>query len=357
MKKILCGAIGSCVHIAGLYRFTQLAEKEGYLTTYLGGAVPVSKMIDAIVEVQPDIVAISYRLSAEAMEKILEEFFAKLEKVDQKKRVFLFGGTVETVAAARSFGQFSRFFDGSEDEEETVLFLRNQTVETDDKGIPPQRLGERIAWKKPYPLIRHHIGLPTLEETEQEVKILAESRLLDIVSLAPDQNAQQSFFRQKEIDSKQDGAGGAPFRCEADFQRMYAASRRGNYPLIRCYSGTRDLIPFSQALIDTVHNAWAAVPLTWYSSLDRRSDRPLLEAIQENQQAIRYNAERNVPVEINEAHQWALRFAHDAMDVATSYIATLNAYRLGVKEYVMQFMLCTPAELSPKMDLAKALAK
>ncbi|HOF23217.1 MAG TPA: methionine synthase [Thermotogota bacterium] len=357
MKKILCGAIGSCVHVAGLYRFTQLAEKEGYLTTYLGGAVPIQKMIDAVVEVQPDIVALSYRLSAEALEKLLEDFFADLEKVDRRKRVFLFGGTIETAAIARSFPQFSRLFDGSEDEEEVVLFLRNQTAEAEEQRIPPQRLGERIVWKRPYPLIRHHIGLPTLEETGEEVKILADSRLLDIISLAPDQNAQQSFFRPKEIDPKQDGAGGAPFRSEGDFKRLYQASRRGNHPLMRCYSGTRDLIPFSQVLIDTIHNAWAAVPITWYSALDRRSDRPLLEAIRENQQAIRYNAERQVPVEVNEAHQWALRFAHDAMDVATSYIATWNAYRLGVQEYVMQFMLCTPPELSPKMDLAKALAK
>jgi len=357
MKKILCGAIGSCVHVAGLYRFTQLAEKEGYLTTYLGGAVPIQKMIDAVVEVQPDIVALSYRLSAEALEKLLEDFFADLEKVDRRKRVFLFGGTIETAAIARSFPQFSRLFDGSEDEEEVVLFLRNQTAEAEEQRIPPQRLGERIVWKRPYPLIRHHIGLPTLEETGEEVKILADSRLLDIISLAPDQNAQQSFFRPKEIDPKQDGAGGAPFRSEGDFKRLYEASRRGNHPLMRCYSGTRDLIPFSQVLIDTVHNAWAAVPITWYSALDRRSDRPLLEAIRENQQAIRYNAERQVPVEVNEAHQWALRFAHDAMDVATSYIATWSAYRLGVQEYVMQFMLCTPPELSPKMDLAKALAK
>ncbi|HNW47576.1 MAG TPA: methionine synthase [Thermotogota bacterium] len=357
MKKILCGAIGSCVHVAGLYRFTQLAEKEGYLTTYLGGAVPIQKMIDAVVEVQPDIVALSYRLSAEALEKLLEDFFADLEKVDRRKRVFLFGGTIETAAIARSFPQFSRLFDGSEDEEEVVLFLRNQTAEAEEQRIPPQRLGERIVWKRPYPLIRHHIGLPTLEETGEEVKILADSRLLDIISLAPDQNAQQSFFRPKEIDPKQDGAGGAPFRSEGDFKRLYQASRRGNHPLMRCYSGTRDLIPFSQVLIDTIHNAWAAVPITWYSALDRRSDRPLLEAIRENQQAIRYNAERQVPVEVNEAHQWALRFAHDAMDVATSYIATWSAYRLGVQEYVMQFMLCTPPELSPKMDLAKALAK
>jgi len=357
MKKILCGAIGSCVHVAGLYRFTQLAEKEGYLTTYLGGAVPIQKMIDAVVEVQPDIVALSYRLSAEALEKLLEDFFTDLEKVDRRKRVFLFGGTIETAAIARSFPQFSRLFDGSEDEEEVVLFLRNQTAEAEEQRIPPQRLGERIVWKRPYPLIRHHIGLPTLEETGEEVKILADSRLLDIISLAPDQNAQQSFFRPKEIDPKQDGAGGAPFRSEGDFKRLYQASRRGNHPLMRCYSGTRDLIPFSQVLIDTIHNAWAAVPITWYSALDRRSDRPLLEAIRENQQAIRYNAERQVPVEVNEAHQWALRFAHDAMDVATSYIATWSAYRLGVQEYVMQFMLCTPPELSPKMDLAKALAK
>ena len=138
---------------------------------------------------------------------------------------------------------------------------------------------------------------------------------------------------------------------------IYEASRRGNYPLLRCYSGTRNLLEFSKMLKETINNAWAAIPLFWYSDLDRRSDRPLLDALRENQKAIKWNAENNVPVEINDAHQWALRYAHDALEVAISYIAAYNAKHLKVKDYVMQYMLSTPPKISPAMDIAKALAK
>ncbi len=99
------------------------------------------------------------------------------------------------------------------------------------------------------------------------------------------------------------------------------------------------------------------VPLTWYSQLDGRSDRELLEAIRDNQGAIAWNGGSGIPVEINEAHQWALRYCHASIEVTTAYLAALSAKRLGVKVYVAQYMFNTPPGISPRMDLAKALAK
>ncbi|MDK2886234.1 MAG: hypothetical protein PWP54_792 [Thermosipho sp. (in: thermotogales)] len=357
MKKILGAAIGSCVHVAGLLNFLKLAENEGYKTIYLGGAVDLDKLVGAIIESDPDIIAISYRLDPKALEKLLEELEKKLKNNNLLNKIFVFGGTVETGSVARKFNFITKVFDGTQEIEEVVLWLRNAEVKKENFEIPPQTLPERIKYKSPFPLIRHHIGLPTLEETEKNIEILSDSGLLDIISLAPDQNCQQYFFEPEKMDKKQDGAGGAPIRTIEDFKRLYNASRRGNYPLMRSYSGTRNLVKFSKILKETINNAWAAIPLTWYSDLDRRSDRDLLNAIKENQEAIKWNAMNNVPVEINEAHQWSLRYAHDAMEVATFYLAAYNAKKLGVKHYVAQYMLTTPPGLSPKFDLAKQLAK
>ena len=54
-------------------------------------------------------------------------------------------------------------------------------------------------------------------------------------------------------------------RNPEDLRAIYEATRRGNYPLLRCYSGTRDLLKWAEMLVETINNAWCAVPLTWYS--------------------------------------------------------------------------------------------
>ncbi|HPM95408.1 MAG TPA: cobalamin B12-binding domain-containing protein [Mesotoga sp.] len=355
MDKILAGAIGSDIHTAGILNFLGLARKEGYECVYIGSVLGIDKLLDSIKEVSPDIIAISYRLGGESCRELLRELRTALEREGVEKKM-IFGGTVETAGVARESGMFDRVFDGSESLEEVTGYLRGR----DEAGGTveyPQGLLERIAFKEPFPLIRHHIGLQTLEETELAVKELAQSRLLDIISLAPDQNCQQWFFHPENMVRSEDGAGGAPFRKREDFERMYEASRRGNYPLVRSYSGTRELLKFSLLFKETLNNAWAAIPLTWYSQLDGRSDRELLEAIRENQSAIAWNGGRGIPVEINEAHQWALRYCHDAIEVTMAYLAAMAAKRLGVKVYVAQYMMNTPPGISPSMDIAKSLAK
>jgi methylmalonyl-CoA mutase cobalamin-binding subunit len=357
MKKILGASMGSDVHTAGILNFLELARNEGYEVIYLGGAVPIEKIIKKIEEESPDIVSISYRLGADAFENLIKEFIEKAKKLKNYEKIdFIFGGTIETSQVARKYNFFKKIFDGSEEEEDVVLFLRGQIKYKEEENFP-STLAERIEFKSPYPLIRHHIGLQTMEETIEEIKKLAESELLDIISLAPDQNCQQYFFDQEKMDPNQDGAGGAPIRNEKDFVTMYEASRRGNYPLVRCYSGTNNMVEFSQVLKRTVNNAWAAIPIFWYSELDRRSERNLLDAIKENMEGIKWNAMNNIPVEINDAHQWELRYAHDSLAVATTYLAAYVAKKLGVRWYVQQYMMNTPPKLSPKMDIAKSLAK
>lgn len=82
-----------------------------------------------------------------------------------------------------------------------------------------------------------------------------------------------------------------------------------------------------------------------------------MDAITENMEGIKWNAAHDVPVEINDAHQWELRYAHDGLAVAVTYLAAYVAKKLGVRWYIQQYMMNTPPGLSPKMDIAKAIAK
>jgi len=355
-KKIVGASIGNDIHVAGLLNFLNLAKKEGYEIVYLGGAVPIEKLIGAIIEVNPDLVAVSYRLGEEPLKNLLDEFIEKLNKIDKKGLKFVFGGTIETGRVAKNYKIFEKVFDGSEEVEDVLNFIKGGGSTVEEKEFP-QNLPDRIKFKEPYALIRHHIGLQTMEETIEEVKKLSESKLLDIISIAPDQNCQSYFFEKEKMDEKLSGAGGAPIRSEEDFKKLYEASRRGNFPLMRCYSGTRDIVKFSKVLKETLNNAWAAIPIFWYSDLDRRSDRELLSAIKENMEGIKWNGENGVPVEVNDSHQWELRNAHDTLAVFDSYLVAYIAKELGVKHYIQQYMLNTPPNLSPKMDIAKSLAR
>src|SRR5437899_9295410 len=46
-----------------------------------------------------------------------------------------------------------------------VAYLRGEQADSGLRAEPPQTLAERIRWKAPYPLLRHHFGRPTVEET------------------------------------------------------------------------------------------------------------------------------------------------------------------------------------------------
>ena len=355
MRKIMACTIGNCVHVAGTMNFLTLAENEGYETEFIGIGISIDELISNIREKKPDIVALSYRLTPEPLVAILKELSEKIEQNNLQGITWLFGGTEPTGKVAYESDIFNKIFYGYEDIDEVIGYLKGKDYSKDEEY--PSDVISRINSKYPYPILRHHLGLPSLEDTIEAIEKVAESKVLDVISIAPDQNAQEYFFRQELMDKRLDGAGGVPLRSEEDFIRLYEASQRGNYPLLRCYSGTQDIVKFADMLQRTIKNAWCAVPLFWYSELDKRGPRKLRDAIEENQQIMRWHGERNIPVEVNDPHHWSLRDAHDAVGVADAYLVAYNAKKMGVKDYIAQYMFNVPAFISPEMDLAKMLAK
>ena len=355
-KKILGACLGNCVHVAGIINFLRLAQNYGYETEFIGPAIAVKKFVSEIVNKKPNLAVVSYRLTPETAQDIFKDLQIELKKQRIKNVRLAFGGTSSVAKVAQKTGLFEVVFSGQEPYQTIIDYLQNKTGKK-IKIEYAQSLVERIQQAEPYPLLRHHLGMKTVKETIDNARQIALSSVLDILSIAPDQNAQEYFFRPKLMPKTGKGAGGVPVRKPADLKKIYQATRCGNYPLLRCYAGTRDLIQWAKMSLQTINIAWGAIPLFWYSELDKRSDRPLLDAIKENQATIRWYAAHNIPVEINDAHQWSLRDSHDALAVAVAYLAAYNAKKLGIKNYVSQYMLNTPPETCLQMDLAKMLAK
>ncbi len=356
MKKIIGAAIGSCVHVGGLHHFLKLAETEGYRTISFGPAVPVKRIIRLIREEKPDITAISYRLTPETASELFNNLKDEIEKEGLQNIRMIFGGTPPVAAVAIKSGLFEKVFDGTDKPESIKQYLRGGSGKQSADTIAGNLL-DRIDQKYPYPLIRHHFGRPTLEETLEGVVKISEAGILDVLSVGPDQNAQEHFFHPEEMDHSQDGAGGVPVRKPEDLIAIYESTRRGNYPLVRCYAGTRDLMKWAEMSVKTINNAWGAIPLCWYSVIDGRSKRSIEDTVRENQQVMSWYAERGIPVEVNESHQWSLRDAHDSLAVAMAFLAAYNAKKAGVKNYVSQYMFNNPPGTSAEMDIAKMLAK
>ncbi len=356
MKTVVAAALGECVHVAGVSRFLQLAEQAGWRTVFLGPATPVETLLAAASEHGADLVGVSYRLTPETGERLLADFAEAADELQRSGVRFAFGGTPPLAARAAQLGFFERVFAGGEPDEEVLAYLKGAASSEDGGAHYPQRMVERIAWKAPFPLIRHHYGQPTLEETLRGVEQIAEARVLDVISLGIDQDAQENFFHPERQDRRRTGAGGAPVRSAQDYRDLYAASRRGNWPLLRTYSGTDDFIRLAEMYADTINIAWCAIPLFWFNRMDGRGPWDLEGSISEHQQVMAWYGTRSIPVELNEPHHWGMRDAPDVVFVAAAYLAAYNARAFGVRDYVAQFMFNSPPGHSDAMDLAKMLA-
>src|SRR5512133_667782 len=356
MKTVVAAALGECVHVAGVMSFLRLAEEAGWRTVFLGPAVPVERVVEAAREHMASLVGVSYRLTPDTGERLLAEFTEAADELRSAGVRFAFGGTPPVAERARRFaGFFDALFDGGQPPEEVSAYLRGAPA-TPSAASYPQTLVERIAWKMPFPLLRHHFGLPTLEASIEGVERIAAARILDVISLGIDQDAQENFFRPERQDPRRTGAGGVPVRCADDYRALYAASRAGNHPLMRTYSGTDDLIRLAEMYVATVRLAWAAVPLFWFNAMDGRGPHDLETSLREHQRLISWYAGQGIPVELNEPHHWGMRDAPDVVFVVAAYLSAYNARACGVHDYVAQLMFNSPAGLSDAMDLAKMLA-
>lgn len=354
-RTVVAAALGECVHVAGVMNFLRLAEAAGWRTVFLGPAVATEDVLAAARREDADLVGVSYRLTPETGERLLGEFAEAADELRESGVRFAFGGTPPVAERAKALQFFERVFDGSEPVEAVLGYLKGQNIAGESSQQFPQTAIERIRWKSPYPILRHHFGLPTMEDTLAGIEKIAEAQALDVISLGIDQDAQENFYHPERQDPRRKGAGGVPVRSEADYRALYAASRRGNFPLLRAYSGTDDFIRLAEMYADTIHIAWCAIPLFWFNQMDGRGPWDLEGSIREHQQVMQWYGARGIPVELNEPHHWGMRDASDAVFVAAAFLSAYNARAFGVQDYIAQMMFNSPPGLSDKMDLAKML--
>jgi len=356
VRTVVCGALGECVHVAGVSNFLRQAEAAGWRTIFLGPAQSIEEILEAASREKADLVGVSYRLTPENGERLLAEFAEAADELHSRGVRFAFGGTPPIVKLARRLNFFDACFDGSEAPEQVMVYLRGGKVDGQTEVDYPQTTIERIQWKSPFPLLRHHFGQPAMEATLEGIRSIAEAGVLDVLSLGIDQDAQENFFHPERQDPRRKGAGGVPVRSEEDYRTLYAASRRGNFPLMRTYTGTDDFIRLAEMYVETIHNAWAAIPLFWFNHMDGRGPWDLEGSIREHQQLMTWYGERDIPVELNEPHHWGMRDAPDVVYVVSAYLAAFNAHAYGVHHYIAQMMFNSPAGHTDAMDLAKMLA-
>ncbi len=363
-KTVIAGALGECVHVAGVSNFLQLAETAGWRTVFLGPAVSIEKILNVVKHEFENnsstpsqlLVGVSYRLTPETGERLLGQFAEEAADLHAAGVRFVFGGTPPVAERAIALGFFERIFDGSQPIEEVLAFLKGQANPPSEETDYRQSVIERIQWKSPYPLLRHHFGLPTMQDTLEGVEKIASAKVLDVISLGIDQDAQENFFHPERQDPRRKGAGGVPVRTADDYRSLYTASRCGNFPLMRTYSGTDDFISLAEMYIDIIHNAWCAIPLFWFNQMDGRGPWDLEGSIREHQGVISFYSERGIPVELNEPHHWGMRDAPDVISVVSAYLSACNARHYGAREYIAQLMFNCPPGLSDVLDLAKMIA-
>ena len=356
MKTVIAGAIGECVHVAGVINFLRLAEQAGLRTVFLGPAVSPEDLIEAAVKENADLVGVSYRLTPETGERLLGEFAEAADELRQAGVRFTFGGTPPVAERARAMGFFDAVFDGSEPAETVLAYLRGQKPGAVTEADYSQSAVDRIRWKRPFPLLRHHYGQPTMEATLAGIREIAEAKALDVISLGIDQDAQEYFFHPERQNPRRKGAGGVPVRSAADYRALYEASRAGNYPLLRSYSGTDDFLELAEMYQETINIAWCAIPIFWFNRMDGRGPWGLEDSIRKHQEVMAWYGERGIPVELNEPHHWGMRDASDVTFVVSAYLSSYNAKAFGVGDYVAQMMFNSPPGTSDAMDLAKMLA-
>jgi methanogenic corrinoid protein MtbC1 len=71
VKSVVAGALGECVHVAGVVSFLRLAEAAGWRTVFLGPAVPVKEFLKVVRRERAEMVGVSYRLTPGTGERLL----------------------------------------------------------------------------------------------------------------------------------------------------------------------------------------------------------------------------------------------------------------------------------------------
>ena len=207
--------------------------------------------------------------------------------------------------------------------------------------------------KHALPIIRTHSGpynpnrMEALKEYSSWCRDLAQSRLLDVLSIGSSQLTQSNFGEDWE--GKPNG-GGVPVNSEAEYRTIKEEARP---MLVRTYSGTKDVPGLAKIHERSLNISWHALSFWWFDELDGRGHNSLLDNLKEHFEAVRWIVTTGKPVEPNVPHHFAFRGADDITYIISGYLAAKACKKMGVKHLILQNMLNTPKYTTGVQDLAK----
>ena len=200
-------------------------------------------------------------------------------------------------SAPARLGFFERVFDGSEPAETVLAYLKGQIAGRPARAqLSRRRRSSASAGKRPYPLLRHHFGLPTLEATLRGDR--ADRRGAgagcDLAGHRP--GCAGEFLPPRAAGPAPQGRGRRAGAQRRGLPRAVCRQpARAIIPLLRTYSGTDDFIRLAEMYVETIHNAWCAIPLFWFNQMDGRGPWDLEGSIREHQQVMAWYGERGHP--------------------------------------------------------------
>lgn len=206
------------------------------------------------------------------------------------------------------------------------------------------------------PIIRTHSGpynpnrLEALKEYNSWCVDLAQSKLLDVLSIGSSQLTQSHFGENWEGLAN---GGGIPVNSELEYKVI---KEKASPMLVRTYSGTKNVPELARIHERALNISWHALSFWWFNELDGRGSNSLLENLREHFEAVRYIATTGKPVEPNVPHHFAFRGADDITYIISGYLAAKACKELGAKHLILQNMLNTPKYTWGVQDLAKGRA-
>ncbi len=228
-----------------------------------------------------------------------------------------------------------------------------------DCGTDKDNVIKRINYCKnqeSLPLIRVHAGpyspdrLDAIKEFLEWVKILSNSRFLDVLSVGSSQLTQQHFGENWE---GLHNGGGVPINSEIEYRQIAQAARP---MLVRTYAGTSNVPWMAEMHERTLNISWHALSFWWFCKLDGRGENSVLDNLKEHIETIKYIASTGKPLEPNVPHHFAFRGGDDVSFIVSAFLAAKTAKKYGITHLIVQDMLNTPKYTWGIQDLAKGRA-
>lgn len=397
-------SLGNDPHTVGIHNAARIARMLGIESFVAPSDISLEQQLTLIAKYDPKFLGFSYRLSSDNAILELKKILCSMEAqgLSKEGRQICFAGLPSTLEELSRSGFSSKyhltlmgqgrnidtttrqtvlfFCPGSgklknivdlihkENEPEHIKILDQiaQDVVSHNKykDMAPLPIPSDAAMKSytarmqesGIPMLRTHFGIPSdsIEPTVEGIKQIANSRVVDEISLGSS-DLSQRYFGKNEMFKNRKNDGGVPYKDEKDLIQLYNATRRGNFPSIKPYCHVNNLIPFADLCkkIGMLIGGHQAVPLFWFSELDGRGNYSVSQAIEEHIKLVEHLKEFNIPVEMNDPNQWSSRYAHDTIFVTDYALIAAVMFSKGIDNLCFQMQFNKPAVTGDYGDLAK----